>query len=262
MSTPEQARPDWADEKALKLCPDLPAGNGMITRMDAFRFGIASALREAEKRGREDMRERVSSFLEAASIIAADDAEREEKGPFQLVAAGLRAGSLTLKRAAEKVRVIALPMTDTTDELAARKGDMTLEKLRGMAKRRDGRAAEWAVNEIVSQRARIDALSAEVARAEKKMLEWRICAQEITPGGSEFMSPDAVRAYQRDLKNRYHAAKCEVARKDKALGIAHGALEVIKTHCEPQPSALAKAIVATCCAALSGSPATKEDGNG
>jgi hypothetical protein len=52
---------------------------------------------------------------------------------------------------------------------------------------------------------------ATIERLEREMLAWRICAQDMTPGGSEFMSPDAVRAYQRDLKDRYVAAKSEVA---------------------------------------------------
>lgn len=58
---------------------------------------------------------------------------------------------------------------------------------------------------------------AAIERLERQMLEWRICAQEITPGGSEFMAPEAVRGYQRDLKNRYHAAKCEAALLRKEL---------------------------------------------
>jgi Fe2+ or Zn2+ uptake regulation protein len=52
---------------------------------------------------------------------------------------------------------------------------------------------------------------------EVQMIAWRSLAQEMTPGGSEFMTPDAVRAYYQDFKRRYHDAKCNEARLRKEL---------------------------------------------
>lgn len=50
-------------------------------------------------------------------------------------------------------------------------------------------------------------LAHELAGARAQMLEWRILAQEMTPGGSEFMEPESVRAYYRRFKDDAHQAK-------------------------------------------------------
>lgn len=52
---------------------------------------------------------------------------------------------------------------------------------------------------------------------ESEMIKWRALAQEMTPGGSEFMSVDAVRGYYQEFKRRYHEAKCNEARLSKEI---------------------------------------------
>jgi hypothetical protein len=44
---------------------------------------------------------------------------------------------------------------------------------------------------------------------EPEMIKWRSLAQEMTPGGSEFMSVESVRSYYRELKDDAHRCKIE-----------------------------------------------------
>lgn len=71
---------------------------------------------------------------------------------------------------------------------------------------------------IAEQGKEIDSLRAE-------MIQWRALAQEMTPGGSEFMAPDAVRAYYRQFKDNAHAAKVGKAKLSDGLRGAVRALE-------------------------------------
>lgn len=50
------------------------------------------------------------------------------------------------------------------------------------------------------------------AELEREMVTWRSLAQEMTPGGSEFMEPEAVRAYYRKFKDDAHEARKLVAK--------------------------------------------------
>jgi|ERR1017187_6531702 hypothetical protein len=65
-------------------------------------------------------------------------------------------------------------------------------------------------NDLELQRLFLRALQGEeIKELEEEMVQWRILAQKMTPGGSEFMSRDVVREYYRDSRNGAHRAKCD-----------------------------------------------------
>lgn len=66
---------------------------------------------------------------------------------------------------------------------------------------------------------------------ERNMIQWRSLAQEMTPGGSEFMTPQAVRAYYREQKDETHKAKVDRVKANRQRDEAAEALEAIKTRC-------------------------------
>lgn len=63
----------------------------------------------------------------------------------------------------------------------------------------------------------VGAIETELYETEAKMIQWRGLAQEMTPGGSEFMHPDAVRAYYREQKDETHQAKIDRVKSQREL---------------------------------------------
>lgn len=52
---------------------------------------------------------------------------------------------------------------------------------------------------------------------ERLMISWRSLAQEMTPGGSEFMTPESVRDYYLQFKSEAHQVKIENVKLRRAL---------------------------------------------
>jgi hypothetical protein len=67
---------------------------------------------------------------------------------------------------------------------------------------------------------------------ERKMIQWRILAQEMTPGGSEFMSPEAVRAYYREFKDSAHRAKITVVKLKRENERLHQTVRLWMKNCD------------------------------
>jgi hypothetical protein len=73
----------------------------------------------------------------------------------------------------------------------------------------------------------IQALTEENERLTAEMLAWRIAMQRLTPGGSEFMTPQACEEYAATLKRETVEAKLDRVRTERKLAEIH---EIASNH--------------------------------
>lgn len=64
----------------------------------------------------------------------------------------------------------------------------------------------------------------EMEELRKEMISWRSLAQEMTPGGSEFMTQESVRQHYREFKDSAHEARKDRSKLQHRLAAAEAAL--------------------------------------